>query len=56
MRMRALFQICTAEMERPRLPRGLPELLDASRQSADDVTAGERGLHGCGRQTALKII
>ena len=43
-------------MERPRLPRSLPELLDANSQPANDVTDGEGGLHGCRCQAALKII
>jgi hypothetical protein len=43
-------------MERPRLPRSLPELLDANSQPADDVTDGKGGLHGCRCQAAFKII
>jgi len=43
-------------MERPRLACGLPQLLNAGSQATDNVSTGERGLHGCGRQAALKII
>jgi hypothetical protein len=54
--MEALSQIEPAGVQRLRLTRRLSELLDAGRQTADDVTASERGLHGRGRQPAFKII
>jgi hypothetical protein len=43
-------------VQRLRLPRRLSELLNASGETADDVTAGERRLHGGRRQPAFKII
>src|SRR5215216_3755426 len=55
-RMGALSQIPAAGVQRPWLPRGLPELLDTDSQTADDVAAGERSLHGRRRQTTFKII
>jgi hypothetical protein len=54
--MRALSQIGAGGVERPWLPRSLPELLDANSQPADDVTDGKGGLHGCRCQAAFKII
>jgi hypothetical protein len=36
-------------VQHPWLPCRLSELLDAGGQTANDVAAGERRLHGCGR-------
>src|SRR5215207_3659873 len=44
-----------SDVQGSRLTGRLTELLDAGRQTADDVAAGERGLHGGGRQATFKI-
>jgi hypothetical protein len=43
-------------VQRPWLPRRLSELLDSDREAPGDIATSKRGLHGCGRQTAFKII
>ena len=43
------------DVQRPRLTCRLSELLNAGCQTANDVPAGKRGLHGRGRQATFKI-
>jgi hypothetical protein len=57
-------QCSFASLQHSTLPRGvqhlrltgrLSKLLDANRETAHDVAAGKRGLHGRGREAAFKI-